>query len=479
MNRKIITRVLAILLVVAIALGGLWYANRVLVMKRVDGVLTMQNFYAQPDGTVDVLLVGNSHSGINIDTTTLWTEYGISAYDLWGGVQPLWNSYHFIVEALKYQTPKLVVLEVTAAISDYEYSEEQNQIKNTAGMKLSANKLEAVKVSAPKDRWLNLFLGFPLYHGRFDELTEKDFSQFPWSAGLENFKGSYLLYGTGNYELESAAGVTARRDIMDKELEYLNKIITLCRERGIPLMLLKTPALERRDAQPIYNTVSDIASINGLNFVNMNLMDDETGVTAADWSLDRHMNGSGARKVAHWLGAFLQSEYGIADHRGDARYASWDINAHTVNDDYLAAITDNADYFAELRRGGRAALVIKQSPWTENDAYSALAAELESVGFTGLKSAKDNDAFLVSDTASGADVPASVSGDAVTFTLDGEELTVSFEYQDAVLGGKRLSWFGSSEMTLIVYDTTTHELVDVVTFSSLNGYKLRRAESSD
>ena len=64
-------------------------------------------------------------------------------------------------------------------------------------------------------------------------------------------------------------------------------------------------------------------------------------------------------------------------------------------------------------------------------------------------------------------------------TLDGEELTVSFEYQDAVLGGKRLSWFGSSEMTLIVYDTTTHELVDVVTFSSLNGYKLRRAESSD
>ena len=34
-------------------------------------------------------------------------------------------------------------------------------------------------------------------------------------------------------------------------------------------------------------------------------------------------------------------------------------------------------------------------------------------------------------------------------------------------------------MTLIVYDTTTHELVDVVTFSSLNGYKLRRAESSD
>ena len=170
MKNIYVKRSVCLLLAFLLALGGVWYIDRVLRLKRNDGILTMQNFYRQPEGSVDVLLVGNSHSGINIDTASLWNEYGIAAYNLWGGVQPLWNSYHFIVEALKYQTPKLVVLEVTAAISDYEYSEEQNQIKNTAGMKLSANKLEAVKVSAPKDRWLNLFLGFPLYHGRFDEL---------------------------------------------------------------------------------------------------------------------------------------------------------------------------------------------------------------------------------------------------------------------------------------------------------------------
>ncbi|MBQ3210870.1 MAG: hypothetical protein IJB09_05190, partial [Oscillospiraceae bacterium] len=126
-----IKRSICLLLCIVLAVGGLWYMDRVLKMKRVDGILTMQNFYAQPEGTVDVLFVGNSHSGINVDTATLWTEHGIASYNLWGGVQPLWNSYHFVLEALKYQTPKVIGLEITAAISDYEYSEDQNQIKNT------------------------------------------------------------------------------------------------------------------------------------------------------------------------------------------------------------------------------------------------------------------------------------------------------------------------------------------------------------
>ena len=240
-------RTICILLSLALALGGVWTIDRVLRLKRNDGILTMQNFYRQPSDSVDLLLIGNSHCGINIDTATLWNDYGFSCYDLWGGVQPLWNSYHFLVEALKYQRPKLVVLEITAASSDYEYSEEQNQLKNIAGMKFSRNKLEAVKVSAPKDRWLNLLLGLPLYHGRFNEIEEKDFQNFPWSKGLENFKGSYLLYGVGNYQFESAEGVSEAKEIMDKEREYLLKCIRLCEDENIPLMLLKTPALERAE----------------------------------------------------------------------------------------------------------------------------------------------------------------------------------------------------------------------------------------
>lgn len=474
--KKYLSRIICVLLVIALAIGGLWYVNGVLIMKRSDGILTMQDFYAQPDGTVDVLLVGNSHSGINIDTATLWDSRGIAAYDLWGGVQPLWNSYHYIVEALKYQTPKIIVLEVMASTSDYEYSEEQNQIKNTAGMRLSKNKIEAVRASAPEDRQLNLLLGFPLYHGRFDELTMEDFQHFPWSKGLENFKGSVLRYGTGSYEFESAEGISDTAPVMDKELEYLNKIIDLCREKSVQLMLLKTPSLEREQTQPILNTVAGIAEDNGLAFVNMNLMDDELGITADDWSLDRHMNASGARKVSAWLADHLQSEYDIPDRRGDAAYASWDVNAHNVNNVYLAAVTDSADYFAELRRNGRALLVIKNSPW-ESDAMAALEAELESVGVQSeVYDESANNAILIADTATGENAPAQVEGESMSFTLGGDTLQVNFEYQDVYLSDKKLTYYGGSEITLIVFDTLTNEVVDTVGFNTLNGCVLTRAE---
>lgn len=474
--KKITVRIIAVLLCVALALGGLWYIDRVLIMKRTDGILTMQNFYAQREDTVDVLLVGNSHAGINIDTATLWQEYGIASYDLWGGVQPLWNSYHYIVEALKYQRPRLIVLEVMATTSDYEYSEEQNQIKNTAGMRFSANKIEAVKASAPADRRLNLLLGFPLYHGRFDELTQDDFRHFPWSEGLENFKGSTLRYGVGHYEKESAEGISEAKHIMDKELEYLNKIIALCREEGVELMLLKTPSIERTATQPYLNTVADIAEENDLPFINMNLMDAELGITDDDWSLDRHMNASGARKVSNWLGEYL-SKAGIPDRRGDTRYESWEINAHRVNNEYLNMISDSEQYIAELERSGRALLVIKNSPWEQSTEYQQLLTALERVGVRAqLLSQSANDAILVENTASAprAIADASVNGETIAFTLDGEELRVNFEYQDVIYGDKKLTWFGGNDLTLIVYDTVTHELVDILAFSTLDGCAFAR-----
>lgn len=466
--KKYMKRTLCLLLCLAVAVGGLWYMDRVFKMKRVDGILTMQNFYAQPEGTVDVLFVGNSHSGCNVDTATLWTEHGIASYNLWGGVQPLWNSYHFIVEALKYQTPKVIGLEITATISDYEYSEDQNQIKNTAGMKFSKNKLEAVKVSAPEDKWLNLMLSFPMYHNRFDELEEEDFNNFPWSEGLENFKGSYLLYGVGNYEFESAEGVTQCRDIMDKQEEYLIKTIELCKEKDIPLFLFKSPALERHEAQEYFNTVALIAEEYNIDFVNMNLMDDIVGITAEDYSLDRHMNGSGARKVADYLGGYLRETFDVPDRRGESGFESWDVNAAMVNNDYIAAITDTADYFAELAASDKQVLVVINQAPKDNELCKAF---MDSLSVLVPKEVFDgNNKTALIDPENGI----FASNESHNYDLGGKALTVNFEYQDIVFDGDKALWYGSSDFAVLVYDPLTDSVVDTAIFTLANGYQIYR-----
>lgn len=143
--KRIICGILAMLL-----LGGsYWYINEVLLIKRNDGITTMKDFYAQEPNTVDILLLGSSHSGMNLDVQTFWTEYGYSSYALWGSIQPFWNTYHFLVEALKTQNPSVVILDTYAATRGEEYSDDARQVTNISGMKFSKNKLEAIQVSAP------------------------------------------------------------------------------------------------------------------------------------------------------------------------------------------------------------------------------------------------------------------------------------------------------------------------------------------
>ena len=52
-------------------LGSVWALDRVLLIKRYDGVQPMESFHAQEPGTVDVLLMGNSHMGVHVRTATL------------------------------------------------------------------------------------------------------------------------------------------------------------------------------------------------------------------------------------------------------------------------------------------------------------------------------------------------------------------------------------------------------------------------
>ena len=66
----------------------LWIlVNQVMIFKQEDGTLPARNFYDLPADTVDVLVLGSSHAGVNIRSRTLWDEYGIACYRLWGSIQ--------------------------------------------------------------------------------------------------------------------------------------------------------------------------------------------------------------------------------------------------------------------------------------------------------------------------------------------------------------------------------------------------------
>ena len=468
--KTVLKRTLALLLVLVLSLGSVYITDRVLLLKRYDGVKPMQSFYAQAPGTVDVLLLGNSHMGVHVDTATLWQEYGISAFALWGGVQPMWNTYHFLVEALKTQTPRAVVLEIGGLCYDWEYADEATQLKNVAGMKLSRNKWEAVQATAPQERRVSLLLGLPLYHQRYGEVTEEDFDYFPWSEGLVNYKGSFALYGHGNFDLGDAAAVTEVAEISEKSLDYFGRIVSLCREKEIPLILVKTPTVDLEKYQPICKAVEQIAEREGLPFYNFNEMGEETGITGEDFYFDTHLNLAGARKLSRCLAEILLETAALPDHRGDSAYASWDVNAETINDGYLMSITETADYIMELQRGGRAVLLIKNGEWENREPYVGLVKALAQLGVSEAELLSEGGgAWLITDVPVGQ-----VSRKGRGFTIDGKDYAVDFEQAVVTENGSVVYSFRDLGITLLVYDYGCGKLLDRVDFLRRDYFELSR-----
>ena len=86
-----------------------------------DGIYPLDIFYEQEENSIDVMFFGSSHIFENVNTGVLWDEHGIAAFNLCGSIQPLWNTYYYIKEALKTQSPKLIVVDVYRALEELEY----------------------------------------------------------------------------------------------------------------------------------------------------------------------------------------------------------------------------------------------------------------------------------------------------------------------------------------------------------------------
>lgn len=72
---------------------------------------SLLGFYKLPKDSVDVIFLGSSHAIAGFDTQELYDSYGIRGYNLGSGEQNILISYYYLMETLKTQNPKVVVLD--------------------------------------------------------------------------------------------------------------------------------------------------------------------------------------------------------------------------------------------------------------------------------------------------------------------------------------------------------------------------------
>ena len=135
----------------------------------------ISGFYNEEQDQFEVMFFGSSHAYAAFSPLELWEETGVKSYVFATQQQPLWATYTYIKEALKTQSPALVVVECRMAFGDKEYYMEGNDKGVTFSymddIPLSWNKVQLAWHSAPDlEGKTSALFNFMMYHGRWKEL---------------------------------------------------------------------------------------------------------------------------------------------------------------------------------------------------------------------------------------------------------------------------------------------------------------------
>lgn len=316
-TKKILTTAAVVLFIIA----TLWLLQRLVVPKYMGDVVE-GNFIAEyydEEKDHDVIFLGDCEVYENFSPLVLWEEYGINSYIRGTAQQLVSQSYYVLEDTLKHETPDVVVFSVLAVPLNEPAKESYNRM-TLDGLPWSRTKLDAILTSMTEEEQLLDYV-FPLlrYHSRITELTGDDF-KYLFDRDLVSHNGYYM-----RVDAKPATNVPSGRPLADytinaDQMMWLERIRTLCEEKGVELVLVKAPSLypywyDQWDAQ-----IAEYAEKNDLLYVNLLAAQDEIGLdfTTDTYDGGLHLNLAGAEKLSHYFGKILQDECGLENRRGDS-----------------------------------------------------------------------------------------------------------------------------------------------------------------
>ncbi len=279
--------------------------------------VVMDGFYELEDNSIDVLFLGSSQIMTAISPVQIYEKTGISSYNLGTEQQNMVLSYYLLKEALRFQTPQIVFLDVFFL---FPYNDNPSPLNSSEEfvrkpidyMKWSANKWETIRTICSLDTghdMKNYLFPFLRFHSRWNDLTLEDFTYL-----LKDKTNPLLGFSvTEEKEPQDFQGFEPEDPSLTEELPdtmelYFKKIVSLCQEKNITLVLIKTPRGDGSFEEIRHNTVAKLAEENELVFIDFNERSllEEIGFDPENDYMDfSHINCYGAEKLTDYLACYL------------------------------------------------------------------------------------------------------------------------------------------------------------------------------
>ena len=318
---------IAVFLVLIVALG--FVLNQVFLPKS-ENLRHAETFSSLPKDSFDVLFLGSSSVYFGISPLSIWEKSGILSYNRSTLYIAPEMQYLNLLDSLKDHHPKVVFLNVNVPTSGYDYEKGEYYVRyGMDHLPLSIPKAELAYDLATnyyEDSFISYMVPLFRHHSRWEELKAEDFAPLEhrttWGQRLYTSVKSVpqkLLGRIDPYD------TTVEYEYNVRSLEYNEKTIEACLERGIDVVLLTMPRRSWSTAN--HRALQDLADKYGIAYLDfatdelLNAIDFDLG---EDFYDGNHLNISGSAKISWYLADYLERNYALEDHRMDSKVsAEW------------------------------------------------------------------------------------------------------------------------------------------------------------
>lgn len=288
-----------------------------------DVTRKVRGFYEEPENSLDLIFIGSSNLFSSINPAVLWKEQGITSYVFGANEQNMSLSYYYLQEALEYQKPQAVVLDMFYC--SYGEMQRDGVVRiNLDDMRWGKNKVDAILHNVPREEQMSYFLPMIKYHDRWKDLQLSDLQIY---QGRNPYKG-WTPFEVSEKERKTypySESVSAAQ-LPDDAEEWMERIIESCEENGVELIFLATPngnlsCIEDAekgylhvDGRAYYKAAEQLADGHGITFLNLNAFME--GVP--------HNDVLTSQKITSWFGEWYAEKHEVMDKRGSEAFWYWE-----------------------------------------------------------------------------------------------------------------------------------------------------------
>ncbi|MBQ9664669.1 MAG: hypothetical protein IJV40_16100 [Oscillospiraceae bacterium] len=275
-----------------------------------EGVRTrLEDFYAQPGGTLDVVFVGSSATYAFFSPLRLYGQTGLTSVLYATPNQSVPMLRYILEEGRRSQPGALYVIELRPMLASHEdnlrISADLRRL--TDNMPWSLNRARCIEALAPDPDTGSWHLDLVKYHDRWAEMKLSDL-RLRW--GKADPKRGFAIDTRIEPVLESNWITTNTAILPEAENESaLRDLLDYVQQRDLNVLFVATPFSLSREQEKKYNAVSSIINEYGYDFIDLNRRYHEIGLDfKTDFSDFRHVNILGAIKCTDYIGNVLREK---------------------------------------------------------------------------------------------------------------------------------------------------------------------------